>query len=121
MSGKRSRNKGANGEVELVNLLKAKGIQAQRTAPLQAGRESTDADVLAFDGIYLEVKRRERLEMESWCKEAESQAGERIPVIAWRRNNQPWRVSLLLTDFLELKLPANPSDPIPSIARQDAA
>lgn len=110
MSGRRSRNKGANGERELANLLRSHGIEAQRTAPLQAGKDSTDADVLAFDGIFLEVKRRERLEMEAWCKEAESVAGERIPVVAWRRNNQPWRVSLPLTSFIELYHQANDLD-----------
>ena len=104
VSGRRSRNKGANAERELCNILKAHGIQAQRTAPLQAGRESTDADVLAFDGIFLEVKRHEALRMEEWCKEAESQAGERVPVVAWRRNNQSWRVSLPLDDFVDLYL-----------------
>jgi len=42
--------------------------------------------------------------MEEWCKEAESQAGERVPVVAWRRNNQSWRVSLPLDDFVDLYL-----------------
>ncbi len=44
--GKTSRTKGANGERELVRLLKEMGYEARRTAPMQAGQsDSIDGDV----------------------------------------------------------------------------
>ncbi len=57
--GKVSREKGKRGEREVVNLLKAEGHQAQRTAPLQAANgDSSGADVLLDDRFKIEVKRR---------------------------------------------------------------
>lgn len=57
--GKVSREKGKRGEREVVNLLKAEGHQAQRTAPLQAANgDSSGADVLLDDMYQIEVKRR---------------------------------------------------------------
>lgn len=57
--GKMARNKGKRGEREVVNLLKAAGHHAQRTAPLQAHMgDSSGADVLLDDKYKIEVKRR---------------------------------------------------------------
>lgn len=57
--GKASRNKGKRGEREVVNLLKAAGHHAQRTAPLQAhSGDDSGADVLLDDKYKIEVKRR---------------------------------------------------------------
>lgn len=56
---KASRDKGKRGEREVVNLLKAEGHHAQRTAPLQAAEgDDSGADVLLDDKYKIEVKRR---------------------------------------------------------------
>ena len=63
MGGKASRNKGKRGEREVVRILKAYGFDAERTAPLQAGK-SKRPDVLATAGkrsIVVEVKRIKRI------------------------------------------------------------
>lgn len=101
--GALSRRKGKVGELEVVNLLKAHGLKAQRTAPLQAAAGSSDADVIGVEGVHLEVKRQERVEIDKWCAQAELAAKPTdVPAVVWRRNNQKWRVALPLEDFLQL-------------------
>lgn len=106
-----SRSKGSRGELEIVRLAKEQGFPARRTAPMQAAQGGAQhfADVdLGVPSVYLEVKRRETLAVPAWCAETElsAQLGQ-VPVVAWRKSSQPWRVSLPLADFLRL-LKANP-------------
>lgn len=98
-----SRKKGKVGELEAVALLREFGFDAQRTSPLQAAGGTTDADVKGIDGVHLEVKRCERVEIDKWCAQAElaTSPGD-VPAVAWRRSRQRWRVALPLTDFLRL-------------------
>jgi len=56
MSGAYSRNKGASFERDTVNLLKSWGINAQRTAPMQAGLSDTYPDVKIENGLFCECK-----------------------------------------------------------------
>lgn len=101
--GAMSRRKGKTGELEIVNLLKDRGLNAQRTAPLQAAGGTTDADVLGVEGCHLEVKRCERVEIDKWCAQVElATRPSDIPCVVWRRSRQRWRVALPLEDFLDL-------------------
>lgn len=101
--GAMSRRKGKTGELEVVNLLKARGMKAQRTAPLQAAAGASDADVIGVEGFHLEVKRQERIEIDKWCAQASLACKPTdIPAVVWRRNSQPWRVALAFEDFLDL-------------------
>lgn len=57
------------------------------------------------DVIYhVEGKRQERIEIEKWCRQAESEAARPyfVPVVVWRRSRQPWRITLGLDAFLEV-------------------
>lgn len=101
--GAMQRRKGAVAEREVVNLLKERGLKAQRTAPLQAAGGVTDADVLGVEGCHLEIKRQERIEIDKWCAQVElASKPTDIPCVLWRRSQQPWRVALPLDDFLDL-------------------
>lgn len=110
--GRASRDKGSRGELEVCKIAKEYGFPARRTAPMQAARGGAEhfADVdLGLPDIYLEVKRRERLEVPVWCMEAELSARpNQVAVVAWRRSQQPWRVSLPMGDFLALLRAASP-------------
>lgn len=98
-----SRTKGANAEREVVSIARDHGLQAQRTAPLQAAQGHTDADVaLNVDGFHLEVRRRERVLIDAWCAQTELASGTDVPCVVWRKSRQPWRVALPLADFLDL-------------------
>ena len=92
--GRRSRQKGARGEREVRDVLRAHGFEARRD-----GRLDDDLDH-NLDGWHLEVKRREQYQLDSWWKQAVDDAGDRRPVVVFRKSNDEWKVVLRLTDFL---------------------
>lgn len=96
--GKKSRNKGAAGEREVVNLLKAAGFEAQRTAPLQAaGGPRSGADVLLDNKDKIEVKRRKNgfKNLYAWLEEAN--------YLFLRADRKGYIVCMDLEEFLKLK------------------
>ena len=100
--GKRSRTKGASAEREVVKILKEAGFETERnlTQTRDGGR-----DLLGIDGFAIEVKRQERLNIQSWWEQAVSQAGDDSPVLLFRRNREKWRVVIELDHFVNyLKL-----------------
>ena len=101
--GRASRQKGANGERELVNLLKGMEVRAMRTAPLQTGQKVPDVTLLDWPEAWVEVKRDERLSVDAMIRQAEADAPEgHTPIVAFRRNQRPWSVVLPLPAFVEM-------------------
>lgn len=97
--GASQRRKGASGERELAEILtKALGIAVKRK--LGAARDG--GDDIETPGISWECKRHEKLAIEPWLQQAVANRGKNTPVVAFRRNNQPWTVALRLDDFLTL-------------------
>ena len=99
MSGRKSRNKGATGERELAALLTdALGVVVQR----KLGQARDGGDDIQIGQYRIEVKRREALRLDEWCKQVEDAAGVGdVPVVAYRRNGQPWRVVVPLEWFMK--------------------
>ena len=100
MNGRGKRNKGAAGERELAGILKDHlGFEVKRNL----GQARDGADDITIQKFRIEVKRQERLQVDRWSEQVEScsKVGE-IPVLAYRRNGQPWRVCLRLDDFIPL-------------------
>lgn len=100
MNGKGKRNKGAAGERELAALLSDQlGFVVKRNL----GQARDGADDITVQHFRLEVKRQETLRIDKWSEQVEACAkpGE-IPVLAYRRNGQPWRVCLRLEDFIPM-------------------
>jgi len=106
--GRASRDKGARGERELVRVLNEltnatwrRGIAQSR----RGGAESPDvecADVDSWNGWHLEVKRRKtRVDLYAAMAQACRDAEERYctPVVVWRVDRQPWRVTVRAGDF----------------------
>lgn len=100
MGGKSSRDKGARGEREFSDLLSNELGQVVKRKLGQARDGGDDIEV----GRYrIEVKRREKLAIEAWCKQVEAtcttaaeigedgQVKPQVPVVVFRRNGQPWR------------------------------
>jgi hypothetical protein len=125
--GKPSRDKGKVGERQVVELAKPYFPDAHRSWQTP----QPNGDIGGIPGVHLEVRRREALSVEAWCKEVEAKCEceaccgtgkvmgdhandhyacpgcegsgvSRIPIVAWRRNGQPWRVALPLDQFLQL-------------------
>jgi Holliday junction resolvase len=89
MTGRSARTKGAGGERELAQILSDElGFIVQR----KLGQARDGGDDIQVGKFKIEVKRREALRIEDWCKQIEAccQPAE-VPIVAFRRNNQPWR------------------------------
>lgn len=100
MNGRGKRNKGAAGEREVANILSERlGSVVKRNL----GQARDGADDITIQRFRLEVKRQETLLMDKWSQQVEACAkpGE-VPVLVYRRNGQPWRVCLLLDDFIPM-------------------
>lgn len=98
MTGKRSRNKGAAAEREVLKLLGDElGIMLTRN--LQQTREG-GADCLGVRGFAIEVKRCEALSRPAWWRQACEQA-KRVgaePMLLYRRNREQWRACIHTID-----------------------
>ena len=100
--GKSSQRKGADGERELVAILRERGYDVERGGSLTYGEIP---DLTGLPGVHIEVKRVERLNV----GEAMSQAirdSERFhdgaPALFHRRSRAPWLVTMRLEDWLKL-------------------
>jgi hypothetical protein len=83
------RQKGQRGEREVRDILRAVGFTCERD-----GRLDTDLSH-NVTGYHFEVKRRERLALPEWLRQAEDEAAlDETPVVVYRASNQPWRAVL---------------------------
>ena len=86
---KMSREKGKRGEREFCELLREHGYQARRGQQFAGGPDSPD--VIVDLPVHFEVKRTESFSP-SYLAQAERDAHPaNQPVVAWKRNNAPWR------------------------------
>lgn len=107
--GRASRSKGKVGERELANLLTAKGFPAQRAQQFKGGQHSEDiwCPRLRELGLHIEAKRTEALRVQEWLAKAAAEAGDRDPLICWRKNGGEWVAILPLDALLALIDPAS--------------
>lgn len=99
MGGRMSRRKGQAGERSVELIFQEAGFHTERNL---SGRKQIAGDI-AVEGLAVEVRRREKLSIERWCREHEAETPEHLtPVVVWRRSGEPWRVSLTLDDLIEL-------------------
>lgn len=95
------KQKGKRGELELAKKLREYGYDARRS--VQYSGANGDADVVGLAGVHIEVKRRERLNIEDAMAQSKHDAREgEIPVVMHRKNNCEWLVTLQLDKFIEL-------------------
>lgn len=96
-----SRAKGAAGERELANELRKRGYEARRGQ--QFCGSNGDADVVGLEGIHIECKRVERLNIHDAMAQSESDAREgEVPCVFHRKNRKEWLVTMRLGDWLNL-------------------
>ena len=94
--------KGAEGERELVSVLKEYGYETKRGGSETYG---TIPDVTGLPGIHIEVKRVERLNITEALAQAARDADrfrDGMPTVFHRRNRQPWLVTMRLDDWMKL-------------------
>lgn len=99
--GKAQREKGKRGEREWAAVCRENGYDCRRGQ--QYCGKNGDADVIGLPGVHIEVKRVERLNIETAMSQARHDAkpGE-IPIVAHRRNNCRWLVTMDAEDWFAL-------------------
>ena len=96
-----SKQKGKAGELELAHALQKYGYKTRRSN--QYCGANGDADVVGVDGLHIECKRVERLNIHEAMKQAVNDAREgETPVVMHRKNRTNWLVTLSLDDFMKL-------------------
>lgn len=102
MVGKASQRKGADGERELQEILIKAGYTVDRGGSQSFGKVP---DLMGLPGIHIEVKRNEKLNITEAIQQAIRDADrfhDGAPTVFHRRNRQPWLVTMLLSDWLDL-------------------
>lgn len=95
---KNSRNKGAVGERELAAELKRLFGTATRRGQQYSGIEGED--VVGLDGIHVESKRVEALNVTTAMEQAvRDSKGLKVPAVFHRKNHKPWLVTVRLDDI----------------------
>lgn len=97
-------NKGKVGEREFAAFLSERGWAARRGQQHKGGGDSPDVtcEALTAAGFHPEVKRVETLSLYKAMEQATRDAGDRVPLVAHRRNRKPWLIVLHAEDFLKL-------------------
>lgn len=97
---KNSREKGKVGERELVHAIKEHLGLSTRRGQQFCGADGS-ADVVGMEGIHVECKRDEALNLYKAMLQAEGDSKGGIPTVWHRKNRQPWMVTVKLVDLLE--------------------
>lgn len=97
-----SRRKGAVGEREIAKYLREHGFtEARRGQQFKGGADSPD--VVGLTGFHVEVKRVERIDLNAAMEQSIRDCGENeTPIVVHRRNNDYWKVTMRLDDFIEV-------------------
>lgn len=95
-----SNQKGKTGEREFAALCRKHGFENARRGQQFSGIEGKD--VVGLEGIHIEVKRVERLNIDKAMKQSIEDSKEReIPIVAHRKNREEWKVTMRAEDWLE--------------------
>ena len=95
-----SRTKGAAGERELAHVLQDHGIDCQRGYV-----QFKQSDLVGIDGIHVECKRVEKLNIHNAMNQAIEESKKRNdgrPTVFHRRNRTEWLVTMRLDDWADL-------------------
>ena len=96
-----SKQKGARGERELASKLKEYGYKTRRS--VQYCGANGDADVIGLEGIHIEVKRVERLNIYDAISQAKADKRENeLGAVFHRKDRSEWLVTMTLEEWIEL-------------------
>jgi hypothetical protein len=96
--GRKSRDKGYAGEVEVATIFRETGHKVQQ---LQRNRSDL-ADMLVDGWLYVDSKRAERLKYPQWKRGVVAVTPDMAtPALAYRANGDDWWIMMPLRDFAE--------------------
>ena len=86
----------------MANLCKKHGYKDARRSQQYCG-DAGDSDVVGFPGLFVEVKRVQKLNIENAMTKADEQAiDNEIPVVAHRKDNKKWQVTMMADDWFKM-------------------
>lgn len=94
-----SKQKGKAGELELVHKLNELGFSTRRTAQYNGKEQGSLADLVGIDGVHIECKRVEKLNIDNAYEQAVRDADGETPMVFHRRNRKPWLVTMSIEDW----------------------
>ena len=99
--GKSSQVKGRRAELELVRLFQSHGIPAEAGQAVSYG---TTPDIVGVDGVHVEVKRRENVNLSAALEQAQrdSERFGGLPAVFHRKNREKWRVTMTFDSWISL-------------------
>lgn len=101
-----SKLKGKNGELEFCRLCHAEGYNDVHRTAQYRGNTGQAGDVEGLEGIHVEVKRNERLNileaMEQSVRDCEASGKGETPIVAHRKNNSPWLITMRAEDWFSM-------------------
>lgn len=102
-----SKQKGKAGELEFAHECEKYGLNnVHRTAQTNGKLEHSLADCEGLEGIHIEVKRVEKLNideaMEQSIRDTSIKKEKRLPIVFHRKNRKPWKATMLFEDWVKL-------------------
>ena len=95
-----SKQKGNRGERDLAKKLREYGYYCRR-GQQYSGIEGDD--VVGLEGIHIECKRVERLQLTDAMLQSKRDAKEdEVPVVMHRKNHENWKVTMYLEDWIKM-------------------
>lgn len=98
-----SKQKGARFERQLAGIFREHGYTARRTAQY-CGNTGDASDVVGLDGIHIEAKHQEKMQLYEWMEQAERDAAKsgNMPVVFHKKNNAEILVTMRIEDWLRM-------------------
>lgn len=98
-----SKAKGARFERTLASKFREHGYSARRTAQY-CGNTGDASDVVGLDGIHIEAKHQERMQLYDWMAQAKRDAVGKgsLPTVFHKKNNAPILVTMEFDDWMKL-------------------
>lgn len=101
-----SKKKGSHGELEFAKLCHAEGYDEVRRTAQYCGNTGDASDCVGLNGIHIEVKRNEHLNIHDAIAQAvrDCEAGGKglIPIVAHRKNHTEWLITMKANDWFKL-------------------
>lgn len=97
-----SKQKGKRGELEWAHYLADQGFAAKRGQQFSGSPDSPDVICPDLAHIHWEVKRVEHLNLIDAMSQAIGDAGDKTPIVAHRRNNAPWLITMRADDLIKI-------------------
>jgi hypothetical protein len=99
----RERAKGAVGEREVIQMLKDHGWKDARRTSDGRGQQSRGDVTNGPQGVHIEVKRQERINVPACLRQAQNDApGQDMPLLVHRPSRMGWMATLPFEDLLAL-------------------